>query len=93
VQLQGDNSVLAPRLLVVVGHVDHCDAVDAMGEMVPLGDDVVLVPAAPLDGLQQLVAIAHLADHFRLMVFTDDHLVAALAKDAAALGSWAVICT
>ena len=83
VELKRDQALVAPHLGVFIGAIDHLLAVDRMGQMVSLGDDLVGVPLASLDVFEQLVGVAHFSDDFGLVVLSDDGLVAALAKESA----------
>ena len=81
VELQGDDAVRA-RDLVFIGQFAHQVPVDRLRDLVPFGDDAILVPVLLLDELGQLLAVGELLG-LRLAVGTDDRLRAALGEDAA----------
>ena len=80
--LQGDDAVFAGDR-VFVGQLAHQLAVDLLGDVVPLRDNVVLVPFVRLDDFGQVGGIAELLHHCRTMVLADHDLLAALGQDVA----------
>ena len=82
-ELEGENPLFGALPLLLVDRLRHQRAVDEVGELRPLGDEVVVVPLARLDELLELVLVANLLDLLRAVSSNRDPLTA-LGEDPAA---------
>ena len=71
VQLQGEDALVSPHLLMFVDEYRHHLAVDLVRERESVGNDVIVVPVLVLDRTLQFRWVADLLDYFGLASFVN----------------------
>ena len=83
VELEGENPLFGALPLLLVDRLRHQRAVDEVGELRPLGDEVVFVPLAGLDDLLELILVGDFLDRLG-SIGGNRHPLTALGEDSTA---------